>query len=332
MECLNLHLGKRGKQVLNWINITILISLILMAAFRDGFKYADYENYVNGYFRGSEHFELSFDFLCNIAKWIDPRNYYVLFLLYASLGVSLKYLAIKRLTSYVYASMAIYLSYFYVLHELIQIRVGVAAAIGLIAVKEIYNKKLLRFVALIALASFFHMSAWLYLFFHFLDPNSFNWKKWIFLGFTISVSAIFLFNFILPYIPFAFIQEKLAHYALNAEMGIEDPAQITGTYYIIQYTLMISFAWFVKKISNYNMYSYLLLKMLIIGVVIRIAFNSFNPVLAVRGYELCMISSIVLYPFIISLFKQKAIGILCVTIIVFFNIISVIFLREYVPI
>ena len=331
LEYVNLKCNQRSKKVLFIIHLFLLLSLVLMAGYRDGFRYADYGIYVSAFYYGNDTMEFSFHILSDIANRIDHGNYYVLFLLYALLGVFLKSIGIWRMSSFPYASMAMYVSFFYILHELIQIRVGVASAIGLIALGEIYNKNLFRFLLLIALAACFHASALFYILFYFIDCRSFDRNKWIIYGILLASCSILIFSWILPHISFDFAYSKLVEYTQRAELGIDDQAQITGTYYTIQYILLILYIWFAGKLSLCNKYTYLLLKILIIGYALRLAFYTFNPILGIRLSELCLIVELILFPVAINLFKQKSLGILFVAFIGIINIISAIYLRGYVP-
>ena len=293
LEYVNLKCNQRSKKVLFIIHLFILLSLVLMAGYRDGFRYADYGNYVNAFYYGSEHVEFSFHLLSDIANRIDHGNYYVLFLLYALLGVSLKSIGIWRMSSFPYASMAMYVSFFYILHELIQIRVGVASAIGLIALGEIYNKNLFRFLLLIALAACFHASALFYLPFYFIDCKSFDWRKWIIYGVLLASCSIVLFSWILPYISFDFAYGKLVGYTQRAELGIDDQGRL-GIYSTSQHALLVLYILFSRKLLKNNRFTYLFIKILVIGYAIRWAFLAFNPTLSFRLCELCLIVDFIL--------------------------------------
>jgi hypothetical protein len=71
------------------------------------------------------------------AFWIIKRfndifffgNIHTFFLIFATLGVSIKFLAIKRLSKLPLLSLIAYLSLYFILHEMTQIRAGVAAGL-----------------------------------------------------------------------------------------------------------------------------------------------------------------------------------------------------------
>ena len=110
-----------------------VVMLVVAAGFRDGLHgYRDYENYVSYFLHGTEETDISFQIICGIFRLIDPNDYLPVFVTYALLGVGFKYLGIRNLTKLTAFSLAIYVSYFYSLHELTQIRAGVASGIGLV--------------------------------------------------------------------------------------------------------------------------------------------------------------------------------------------------------
>ena len=93
-----------------------------------------------------------------IYSLIGPYPIY-LFLLFAILGVSFKLIAIKQLTELWFLSLILYLSNFFILHEMTQIRAGVASAFLLLCVKPIYDRDLKRFLLFAVLGFLFHYSA-----------------------------------------------------------------------------------------------------------------------------------------------------------------------------
>lgn len=331
LEYVNLKCNQRSKKVLFIIHLFLLLSLVLMAGYRDGFRYADYANYVSEFFNDSGQFEFSFYVLSRIATGIDHENYYVLFLLYALLGVSLKSIGIWRLSSFPYASMAVYVSYYYILHELIQIRVGVASAIGLIALREIYNKNLFRFLLLIALAACFHVSALFYILFYFLDCNSFYRLRWMLYGLVICVFSTIIFSYIFPYISFEFASDKLNYYIYMAEIGIIEKVPIAGRFYMIQYAICLIYVLLFRKLNLCDKRLFFLIKILLIGYCVRYAFYVFSPTMSIRLSDLCLISEIVLLPSYIYIFKQRIFGILFVFFIGSMNIIFSFYFSIFVP-
>jgi hypothetical protein len=137
--------------------IILVIALICLAGFR--LPSRDYGAYMLAYEAGGiERFEPSFTVISKIAKSIHDSPY-TLFVIYAILGVSIKILSMRKLSSFFYLSIIVYLSNFFILNELIQIRAGVAAGILLFATKYIYERNFPYFIILCGIATLFHYSS-----------------------------------------------------------------------------------------------------------------------------------------------------------------------------
>lgn len=298
-----------------YLRLVIILLLIVAAGFRDGLSgYRDYQNYIWA-FQAKEvgSVEYSFILVSYIAQWLGGGNYYYLFLIYAILGVYIKYIAIKNLTPLVWFSLAIYVSYFYSLHELTQIRAGVASGIGLLSLRFVYEKRFIPFVILILLATFFHTSALLYLPLYLLDGKKINWKKW-----CVGIIAIAMFYdilaentiiFFLKYFPEGLAQDKIKGYMERGMQGTDNVA-FSGNMYFLSCLLLGIFILFANRIQFYNKYFYLLLKVYVFGFLVKFIFSETIPELSNRGSELLSVVSIILIPMVIYIAKPRIIGIL----------------------
>lgn len=311
MEC------RYSNNIDSYLSLLVVLLLIVAAGFRDGLSgYADYQNYVWAFqSKENEGIEYSFILISYIARWIGGDNYYYLFLIYAILGVSLKYMAIKQLTPLVWFSLAIYISYFYSLHELTQIRAGVSTGIGLISLRFVYEKKFIPFISLILVATFFHTSALLYLPLYLLDGKKIHWKCWgvgcvIFLC-SYQLLADKILIYLLKYSPAGLAQNKIVSYAERGIQGL-DSTTFSSNMAIFGYFLMGILILFANRLQLYNKYFYLLLKVYILGLLIKIFFSLSVPELGNRGSDLYSITSIILIPMLVYIAKPRIIGILLV--------------------
>lgn len=314
--CLGLELinPQLKKKVSTFFFVTIVLILILAAGFRDGRLYRDYENYVNSYYSNST-LEYSFSIIASIAKCIQADNYIILFVIYAILGVGIKAIGICKITPFIFASLAMYIAYYYSLHELTQIRAGVAAALGIFSIPAIYEKKFIKFLIIISLAIFFHVSAAIYLLMYFINGDSFNKKKWaIFLGVgiwgTSFISQTILNLPILSTIDFM-RTEQLAHYT-----SIDDGEySIFTTKSILNYILGGVYIYFSDRIYKYNRYFFVIVKIYLISIIFKFIFDPMNSVLASRGGDLFAIVAIIMIPMLIYIIKPRIGGILVVGLI-----------------
>lgn len=311
---------KCSEKVDNYLEITVVLILIIAAGFRDGLSgYRDYQNYIWAFQSKEEgSIEYTFILISYIAQWLGGENYYFLFLIYALLGVSLKYVAIRQLTPLVWISLAIYISYFYSLHELTQIRAGVASGIGLLSFKFIYERKIIPFVFLVLLASLFHTSAMLYLPLYLLDGDKIRWKYWgsvivsVLLFYRLLADRILILFF--RYFPVGIAQNKIEGYVERGSQGIDNVTFLSNMDFLSYFLLMI-FVLFANSMQQYNKYFYLLLKVYILGFLVKLILGSVVPELGNRGSELLFIVSIILIPMLVYAIKPRIIGKLLVLLI-----------------
>lgn len=197
--------------------------LIFVAGFREIGLDPDSENYeytFQHYFKNGtdEMVEPSFLLISYILGFFTD-NVHVLFLLYALFGVSLKMFAFRKLSEFYFVPLLCYISFYYVLHDLTQIRAGVVSGILLIALHLITeNKKKIAFLLLLG-GSLIHYSSLTLLPVLFLSNKPFNKKTTILflcaipLGYVVFYAGgSILMNPSLP-----FIGNKLAIYQAAVE-------------------------------------------------------------------------------------------------------------------
>jgi len=124
---------------------------------------ADYDAYeygLKGY--GGERMEPAFHIIRAIAKFLGSPVM-LGFTFYALLSVTNRYVHIKKETPNLMASMLVYMSYIFVVQDMIAIRAAVASSILLIAVNYRFNKDWLKLFITIAIACMFHYTAAIFL-------------------------------------------------------------------------------------------------------------------------------------------------------------------------
>lgn len=293
----------------NSLYIILVICLVCVAGFRSGSSLPDYATYA-GYYSNvvagqlSYFIEISFVLLAKLSNIILADNSIVLFVIYAIIGVSLKTYAIKKLTPLFFLSLLIYISNYFILHEMIQIRAGVATAFILLSIVPLYDRSLKNFVLLIGLAALFHYSSIIFLLLWFLKTKRFNRMLFVSL-LPLSYLLHFIINIgdfiglISSYIPFVDIVEKLTTYSQGPDAF---KINLFGLFPLTRIIILLFFMVFVHNIQRQNKYFYLLLKMYAIGIFSYIALSSY-PVIAVRiGYTL-LATEIVIIPTLVYIIK-----------------------------
>ena len=294
-----------------------LLTLILFAAFRDGKSVNDYELYVGAWHWASYEkttIEASFIFIRDILKDGLKLDYLSIFIIYAVLGVVTKLFAIKKIANNFYLAVLIYLSHFFILHELTQMRAGVAAGFILLAIAPLYNRNFKQFLLLTSIAIVFHYSAALMLPLWFVRSN----KNTKFLYYLVPIGIVVYaagFNFIQK-IPIPYFQTKLDAYQELTEDKVEGYAKINvfNAFYLLRVLIFYFFMIYRKKIADYSNYFYLLLRIEGISL-FALPTLAIIPAIAYRVHEFLGIVEILLYPLIIYAFRIRIIGYLVVIII-----------------
>jgi hypothetical protein len=296
----------------NTAKVVFLLSgglLFLLAAFRDGNAVRDYNNYFELYNNSSWSIEIAFKIIAWIVRYVFLDNIIFLFIIYALIGVGIKYKAIGELTPLCFLSLIIYISNFFILHELTQIRVGVAAGLLLLCIKPIYERDFRKFLFFSSCAVLFHYSALIVFPLWFLKGNKIN--KYIY-AVIIPLAYIFYFLHIniielsIKFIPIGYIQQRYNNYKLLQIQNIRDFGRINVFNYVFLVKCIIFYIILLKSrlVQMQNKYINILLKMQSFSLASFVFFSAM-PVFAFRISELYGIVEIVTIPFIYYILKSK---------------------------
>lgn len=149
-----------------------------------------------------------------------------LFMVYALISVPIHLTALWRLSKRPLLILTIYISYYYMMHEMVQIRAGVAAGLFLWAIYfYVNNKKTYSLIAILA-GAFFHYSAIAGLIIFLLNNKLPQWQK-IVLYSIVPIGIIFYFAQIdlSMLLPDELGGQKLEKYREMRERGLEDDIQ-----------------------------------------------------------------------------------------------------------
>lgn len=277
--------------------------LILIAGFRSEEVVRDYVNYVT-YFHDQDFLAVEPAFVVIskiIYSLIGPYPIY-LFLLFAILGVSFKLIAIKQLTELWFLSLVIYLSNFFILHEMTQIRAGIASAFLLLCVKPIYERDLKKFLLFALLGFLFHYSAIVILPLWFLGIKT--RKKVLLLSLPIGYLVYFSGINLITTIPISVIQTKISMYQTLMELGNEESILINVFNFVFLSKILIFYFLLSKYdlLLSYNKYTPILIKIYCISLMSYLVLAVLPPI-ATRINELLAVVDIILIPFIYYAFK-----------------------------
>lgn len=310
----------------------IVLILTLLAGLRPIGIDKDAENYVN-YFNGTipDDFEveLSFSVMTAISKFIADTPI-VLFLLYAIMAIPLKGFAVTRLSKFVFVSLLVWMSNFFLLQDVTQIRAAVSTAFFLMGLYFYLQKQWPVFIIFIAVAMFFHTSAVLLLIVLFFSnkPLS-NLGRWLLavlplVGIAMAILKIDL----IVYMPIGYVQDKIEIYEKLRDTGIMgDEINVLNVVFLLRMMTYYFLLWKYKVVEEQGKYVSLLLKLYMFSLFFFTAL-AFFPVAAFRVSELFGVVEIVLLPCVIYAFEQKFAGKLFITIYAFAYVIYNIFVGE----
>lgn len=297
----------QNNRVKNFLLIIIGLILIMTAGLRNKGVDNDYEVYHDFWATNNIQgtVEYSFYIIKVIIKSKLGLNFQYFLLAYAFLGVCMKLIAIKKLSPFLWGSVLIYFSHYFLLHEFTQIRIGVATGFLLLALFYLAKKKFVIFYLYAILAVFFHQSCFIALFFILLSNN--NKRFWIYY-FIIPLGYIFYFlnTYLSITIPIPGLQDKIDGYQQATESGFLKESKINPFNYLliiriaIFYVLMI----YSKKISSHLSSFYLLTKIYAFSIFSFLYLSSI-PVFSFRIQELLGVVEIILIPALTIIFVKQ---------------------------
>lgn len=302
------------------IFLLIGLTLVLTAGFRevgldrDSRSYAQSINSIESY-RDADLLktEPSFWVVSYVARYLFDDPVTGTFLIFALVGVGVKLYAIYRLSIMPYLSIFVYLCFYFILHEMTQIRVGAASAIFLLAIPDIYNKNLAKFLLKTLIAVMFHYLAIIMLPLYFLNGHKINKKLYLLLP-LIGILCVFLpflgssiLRGVIPFLP-KFLSYKIDVY--SGLMGLEGH-NVFNTLYLSFIGLHFFCLLNIRAFKcNYDI---LLIK--IFSIMLFLFYScSFMSVLAFRISEFLGVVLIVLLPHFALCFKQRILS-TCVVIL-----------------
>lgn len=305
----------------NYLLFALAVILILVAGLRTPGIDPDSINYLinfasfggpDSYFRDYEinsFFEPAYYLIPSLISVKLHLSYVWVFLTFATIGVALKFAAIKRLTDFALLSVLLYYCTFFILHEMTQIRAGIASALILLSIPEIQKRNLLRFLVFIAIGTLFHYSMIIFLPMYFLRAKSINKALYLSLLFVPFILHFFNINAlsILQVFRLGIISDKVQLYNDLLEMDMFVGINIFNILYLMQIFCCTVFILKSDLLLENNKYAILLVKVYCIAAASFVLFSNI-PVIAFRVNELLGSVQIILMPFILYLVRPKYIA------------------------
>lgn len=303
----------KDKQILYW---TIATTLILFAGFREVGIDPDSANYEYAFYHYEDEniysaMEYSFFLLSSILQHIIS-DVHIIFLFYALLGITLKFIAFRKFIDLWFLPIVVYLSFIYELHDITQIRTGVMSGFFLLAIKPIAERNWTQAILLLIIGSFFHISALILFPLLFLNNKDMTKRQRIMWSAIIPVSYMLHFtgNHLLFNLPIPYIENKLENYEKNSDF-IESSLNVFSPLHIFTIFIFTYLLYFYDTIKTYNKYFPFMMKVFSLSIFSFTAF-AFLPVLANRISYLLRIITIILFSNISYTIRPKYAGIITV--------------------
>ena len=294
--------------------LLIFVLLFSIAAFRPIGAVRDAASYARAIqsFTITHHYnfiqlEPSFYLIVDASKFLFNDVVRGVFILYAFLGVSLTLYAIKKNSSFPLLSLIVFSCSYFLLHEMTQIRVAVAAAIFLWAIPDIVNRNWKSYLIKTALATSFHYVAIIMLFIYLINSKNNKQLFYLFLpliGILLNIINVgkFLLMSMISFLP-KFINFKLNLYLEAIKIGKFGTINVNSGLLMIFYLMIYYFA--IVNIKRFKLPIDIVLLKIVGWMLFSLYFFSFLPVLAFRISEFIGVVLIFFLPDLISIIREK---------------------------
>lgn len=296
------------------VYMMLTVVLILLAGFREIGADRDSENYeyfFNNYDSPEISFavEYSYIFLSHIFNFIS-NDVHSIFLFYAIIGVSLKMIAFRRISGVWFLPVAVYLGYYYLLHDLTQMRASIVSGLTLCSIPFIYNGQRKIAMGLLLLGCFFHYSAIALLPIAFISRKEMSGReRWIWAAIVpFGYLAYFAQVNIMTQIQIPYITEKLEIYETLRDKGIAgDEINVFNLVFIVKCVIYFYVLFFYDTIALKNKYLPIIMRIMGLSIFVYLFFAQF-PILSIRLSELYGIVQILVYTYIFYTIRPQWAG------------------------
>lgn len=223
------------------------------------------------------------------------------FLTYAFLSVFIHGYIYMRYSNNVFIAFWIYFSYFFFLQEMTQIRAGLAIAICYLGIELIVKRKLLRFAAVVAIATCFHYSACIFGLAYFFDTRVYERNNWIF-----AILLSLAFGLFISKMNFSIFDQFDSFFGLSklAKYNNIDKEPFFGTKLFFLLITTAPFAFILNEIKSKNIYIIIIGKIYLFSLISYCLF-SFVPVLSYRISDIFAAIQPIMFTYTFILLKEK---------------------------
>lgn len=316
------------RKSVNFVTAISGLILLLYATFKNPYAVADGQNYIDALEGSKIILEPTFNILADIINTYLDSNVTWLFFFYSFIAITCKLRSITLLSKLPIFCLIIWLTDFYPLHELGQIRAAAATGVFLLSLKSLYQRKTRTYIIYTVFATLLHFSAILMLALILLNVKKINIRIWYFAVFISILWAALGIDIIsvMKYIPGIGEDKYEAYESVQKSLN---SASVFSPIVIGKFIITIVLLLRVNLLHKHNRYAILLLKIILISTIARFVFAS-NVSIAFRISEFFGTVEIILFPMLIYLFRQKQIGYFFIIILSFIFVLIRIFSNKLI--
>jgi hypothetical protein len=288
--------------------------MLFFAAMRDVTTTPDSEAYEKMFYGKSNIFanfvEPTFTVIADIVRFLG-YGVGAVFLIYAIINIVTKGFLIYKISMFPLTTICVYISHLYLLHDMIQIRAGAAAAFLFMATYYIIKERKIYAAIAVGVAILFHFSAVLGLVLLFYNNKPLdNLRMWILR--CVLPAGLFLYAIkfnIFSIVPGFIGGLKMEVYKSQAEMGMMDSISLVEDPLILLRILVFGYTlYFYNTIKEYTEYASILLKIMGTSLFIFLMFLCINRIFAYRLSELLYIADPVIMTYMIYTIRPVWVG------------------------
>ncbi len=311
---------------------TVGLILILFAGFRppgidnDSLAYIKQLNRTcdNISYHNLIRFEPSFWLLQQINLSLFKGQSLSFFLMYAAIAISIKFYAIYKESPWVVLSIFTYISFHFIYYEMTQIRAGVAIGFVFWSFLDVINRRPKTFIIKIAVAFFFHYSAFPFFLLYFLSSRLTKNNFILDMGLPIVGLLImhfeivkYLIPYLINYIPEIFSKKIIGY---NTSRGWQSPLNLGFLFLLSIYYFALIKAFFENKDDSfYDKVIIFSIKMIGIGFFVLFAL-SFSNVLSKRMSDYFHFSFVIVLPYVFLSVKKYYLGMIALLVFLTYSL------------
>lgn len=284
---------------------TLGLLMVIISTFRPD-SMPDYANYYEAFIHRRSIDGARFEPAFHIIRVMSFGVPIIGFMMFAIISIGTRITLISKMSPLIWGSMAIYMAFIFILHDMIQIRAAVASSLFFLAIPYIYERNLKKYALIIFIAMLFHYSAAIFLPLWFLKPDRANKNAYIaLLGISYAMAMVNIsLTKIFAVIPFAPTQMLYASYVAK----IDEYVNLFNTLQLGRCVLCILFWIFVDTVQDKYKLFIILLKIYTISLCTLPLFADVVTI-AVRLSQMMLVVEILLVPAgFYFLIKQKGLA------------------------